>query len=337
MFNFFKSKKDDSGSYKRPEVAIRLEAIGGQGAHSAGKIIAEAAVLKMGYTGQHFSSFGSEKRGTPVRSYVRFSTQRRPMRSASPVQSPDILAIFHENLMSSHPEILNGLHEHSIVIVNSEWAPEDIRLIGQVKMRRLVTLPATRIAQKNKCGINAVMLGACQKFINEIDQVCLIEVLEKFFSQKDESVQSRNTAGFIAGGKSVDEAQSTEIQSEDIKSLDVEMSLGWQNAPLGGLVVNPGNMALKDNSASRKGMAPRFLKDVCFHCGYCDMVCPDFCFIWKKTADNKMQLEGLDYQYCKGCQKCIEVCPVNALMLADENEIPVEERLVRFLNHKSKT
>ena len=37
MFNWFK-KKPEIGEYQRPVVSIRLEAIGGQGANSAGKI-----------------------------------------------------------------------------------------------------------------------------------------------------------------------------------------------------------------------------------------------------------------------------------------------------------
>ena len=57
---WFQKKKEIKPN--RPFVSIRMEAIGGQGANSAGKILAEAAVLGMGYTGNHFSSFGSEKR-----------------------------------------------------------------------------------------------------------------------------------------------------------------------------------------------------------------------------------------------------------------------------------
>jgi pyruvate ferredoxin oxidoreductase gamma subunit len=68
-----------------------MEAIGGQGANSAGKVLAEAAVLGMGFTGNHFSSFGSEKRGTPVRSFVRFSPVGKEIRSASSIRHPDLL------------------------------------------------------------------------------------------------------------------------------------------------------------------------------------------------------------------------------------------------------
>jgi len=51
----------DDGSF-----GIRFESIGGLGAHLAGKILAEAVVLRQGLNGAHFSSYGSEKKGTPV-------------------------------------------------------------------------------------------------------------------------------------------------------------------------------------------------------------------------------------------------------------------------------
>lgn len=54
--------KKPKAELPRKSVSVRMESIGGLGAHSAGKILAEAAVLGLGYTGNHFSSFGSEKK-----------------------------------------------------------------------------------------------------------------------------------------------------------------------------------------------------------------------------------------------------------------------------------
>ena len=55
---------------------IRFESIGGLGAHLAGQMLAEAGVLRQGLNGSHFSSYGSEKKGTPVKSFVRFAATR---------------------------------------------------------------------------------------------------------------------------------------------------------------------------------------------------------------------------------------------------------------------
>ena len=64
---------------------IRFESIGGLGAHLAGQILAEAGVLRQGLNGAHFSSYGSEKKGTPVKSFVRFCAAR----PRGPHEQPD--------------------------------------------------------------------------------------------------------------------------------------------------------------------------------------------------------------------------------------------------------
>ena len=63
---------------------IRFESIGGLGAHAAGQVLASAAVLGMGLNGAHFSSYGSEKKGSLVRSFVRLGPVDRPIRTSAP-------------------------------------------------------------------------------------------------------------------------------------------------------------------------------------------------------------------------------------------------------------
>jgi len=62
---------------------IRFESIGGLGAHVAGQIVASAAVLRMGLNGSHFSSYGSEKKGSVVRSFVRLAPADRAIRNSA--------------------------------------------------------------------------------------------------------------------------------------------------------------------------------------------------------------------------------------------------------------
>jgi hypothetical protein len=55
--------------------------IGGLGAHLAGQMLAEAGVLGLGLNGSHFSSYGSEKKGTPLKSYIRFCSPDQTVRT----------------------------------------------------------------------------------------------------------------------------------------------------------------------------------------------------------------------------------------------------------------
>ena len=105
--------------------------------------------------------------------------------------------------------------------------------------------------------------------------------------------------------------------------------LGYATQSLGGTITNPGNSILKDISISRSGMMPHFHEEACIHCAACDTACPDFCFVWDELADKKgrpqMFLQGIDYQYCKGCLKCVVACPTDALTEAREKEGYAEE------------
>ena len=85
---------DPSGFFE-----IRFESIGGLGAHAAGQILARAAVLKMNLNGSHFSSYGSEKKGSVIRSYMRLGAAEKPIRTSAPIDSPDVIVVFHGVLM----------------------------------------------------------------------------------------------------------------------------------------------------------------------------------------------------------------------------------------------
>lgn len=84
---------------------IRLESIGGLGANLAGKMLAESGVLGLGLNGSHFSSYGSEKKGSPVKSNIRFSEPDKELRDHSPIEQPDVIGIFHEALYMTVPVI----------------------------------------------------------------------------------------------------------------------------------------------------------------------------------------------------------------------------------------
>ena len=76
---------------------------------------------------------------------------------------------------------------------------------------------------------------------------------------------------------------------------------------------------MRDLSISREGFVPALDLEKCVHCGLCDVVCPDLCFVWE-VEDEAVRLRGIDYRYCKGCRKCTETCPTGALTEIREEE-----------------
>ena len=65
---------------------------------------------------------------------------------------------------------------------------------------------------------------------------------------------------------------------------------------------------------------PLFNKDYCIDCQFCWIYCPDMSII---ARDKKMV--GIDFDHCKGCGICVEVCPTNPKSLLMFSEQKDEE------------
>ncbi len=77
---------------------------------------------------------------------------------------------------------------------------------------------------------------------------------------------------------------------------------------------------------------PVYNRDTCIDCQNCWVFCPDTAII---SRDKKMV--GVDYEHCKGCGVCAEVCPTNpkSLIMFAETE-DNEEALANWPEKKRK-
>jgi pyruvate ferredoxin oxidoreductase gamma subunit len=321
-------KVNRSGFYE-----IRMESVGGLGANLAGKILAEAGVLGMGLNGVNFASYGSEKKGTPVKSFVRFAEPDFEIRSNSPVEEPHILVIFHEKMIKTNA-LTQGVDENATVVVNTPRTPDEIREELKLYGGTVVCVDAIKISVEEKVKLNTTMLGAIVRASGFIDKAALKNAISDTFKKKYPHLIDANLKAFERGYNEV----STKIFKPDNRYEQVAFSrtisdLGYENAPIGGVILNPGNSINKDLSASRTGYLPLFIKDKCTNCGECEITCPDYCFVWEKGVDKhgkeKNILLGIDYQYCKGCMKCVEICKFDALKKELESNHDVETITVR--------
>ena len=91
-------------------------------------------------------------------------------------------------------------------------------------------------------------------------------------------------------------------------------------------------MVSNDLSASREGYIPLFLQEKCINCGLCDTTCPDMVFQFlpgEYRGKPAMVNSGLDYHHCKGCLRCVDVCPTEALAAGREREHPEKRWFLR--------
>ena len=313
---------------------IRFESIGGQGGNVAGQILAEAAVLRQGFNGANFSSYGSEKKGSPVTTYIRLCECNVELRSSSPVERPHLLTIFHEELIGVRG-ITEGLYPNSVVIVNTNSDPAMMRDILELPSGTIITLDAMKIAIEEKSRINTALLGAITRASGFIDKDAVRQVIAETFCAKYPALVEPNMRTFDRGFEEIHiQAFEPDGKYELKPYRRFVPALGWKTQPMGGTIVNPGNTVLKDLSSSRHGYYPKFWRDRCIDCGLCDMTCPDYVFVWEMGVDKRGKpapvLKGPALQYCKGCMKCVEICPVNALTKEREEPLHLATSEIQF-------
>ncbi len=308
---------------------IRMESIGGMGANLAGQILAEACILRMGFNGVNFASYGSEKKGTPVKSFVRLCATDQEVTDNSPVEQPHLLAVFAEQLIGNVP-ITQGFSKGSTIAVNTTLTPEEVMDELQLPGCKVYCVDALKISMEEKIPLNTAMLGAISKASGFIDPEAVKGLIKDKIGKRYPHLVDGNMRAFDRGYSEGQEADFSDSDKyPEVPFHRVKPDLGFVNEPIGGVITNPGNTILKNHAASRVGYVPLWHEDLCIHCGDCDLTCPDHCMVFKKGADDKGKeavfMLGVDYHYCKGCLRCVDICPVDALTAEVESTVDVEK------------
>lgn len=71
---------------------------------------------------------------------------------------------------------------------------------------------------------------------------------------------------------------------------------------------------LTEANAGWRLMSPILDNDKCINCLQCWILCPDGVF------DRDGDKLKIDYNYCKGCGICAEICPTKAINMVREGE-----------------
>ena len=315
---------------------IRLESIGGLGANLCGKMLGELGVKYLDLNSTNFSSYGSEKTGTPVKGFIRYCNKEKEIRVHSPIVEPDLLVIFHQALLKEGA-VWKGCTESTTVILALETGQrieENKVFLGSYNIPEKIGpcygLEAQRIAMETHSRINVVMLGAVLKIMGIETLEPGEKICKDILGQKYPDALKSNLYGMKRGYEEVTRIE--KAANSGLKERKTEggsqIKWGYENAPIGGINPKFGSTVAADLSPSRQGYIPLFIKERCINCGLCHSTCPDMVFQFKKgeyKGREMMVNQGLDYYHCKGCLRCVDVCPVNALVRGVEAEHPNKE------------
>ena len=132
----------------------------------------------------------------------------------------------------------------------------------------------------------------------------------------------------INKSKSVDEFRS--LEKTELQDWD-EVNQGTLLFSFNSLEENPAflkqeerdynpNNSYTASVADWRSIKPIYNRDLCIDCQYCWIFCPDTSIV----SRDKIMI-GVDYEHCKGCGVCVEVCPTNPKSLLMFNEREEEE------------
>ncbi len=291
---------------------IRFHSIGGQGAYTTGQMLATSAADIDNINAAIFASYGSEKKGAPVNVFIRMAEGQK-ITNYSAVNTPNLVVVFHEQLLKTQ-DVLSGLKEGGMLVVNTDLAAQELVDMYGLEVENLVTVPGTQIAVETSAKINTVMYGACVKVLDFINKQDASDQISAKLSYKYPHLVEANVNAFNKGYEEAVFASVNPGRGE--LRIKKDVSLGYETQIEGGIILGA-NAQNVDRSISREGYLPHFDKETCINCTKCDMTCPDDCFVWEEVEGRRgrmeMTLQGIDYQFCKGCLRCVTACPTGSL------------------------
>ncbi|MHA1840291.1 MAG: 2-oxoacid:acceptor oxidoreductase family protein [Candidatus Ranarchaeia archaeon] len=163
---------------------IRLHARAGQGAWTASRILAQAALLE-GKSVQSFPNFGPERRGAPMVAFARISDDKIMVHSD--IQNPDVVAVLDPTLLKTQP-VTSGIAQDGVIVVNTTKPPSTVKKdLGLENTNvQVFSVPASDIAIE-KLGrdiTNTAIIGAIIKATGIIKLTSLTKIVRELLAGK---------------------------------------------------------------------------------------------------------------------------------------------------------
>ena len=285
---------------------IVFYARGGQGAVTAAAVLV-AALAKEGKYAQAFPFFGGERRGAPVKAYLRIDD--KPILTRGQIYQPDCIIVLDTKLPAMM-NVMDGLKPGGIAVFNTSLSPAELKL--NVQLSKIGTVDANQIADSifGSMAIpftNFAMLGAFAATTGWVGLDAIIEASYSKFSGKTARNNEKSTRMAYEATKvfSMEFAGKTEaIAQKELVARKIKLDL------YPGMIINKASNARTGSWRTRK---PVLVDGKCNFCGLCATLCPEGVLIATKEAGWVP-----DLTQCKGCGICANECPRDAIEMVLE-------------------
>ena len=285
---------------------IVFYARGGQGAVTAAAALVSALSMENKFA-QAFPFFGGERRGAPVRAFLRIDD--KPVTTRGQIYQPDCIVVLDTKL----PVIQNvyeGLKPGGVAVFNTSLSPSEIK--AKVPLSKIGTVDANQIADSifGSMAIpftNFAMLGAFAATTGWVGLPSIIEASYSKFSGKTAKNNEKSTRMAY---------EATKVMSFEVKPSAVFISQGESTARKVKLDLYPGmviNKASNAQTGSWRTRKPVLVEGKCNLCGLCASLCPEGVLVAAKETGWQPDLDQ-----CKGCGICAYECPRDAIEMVLE-------------------
>ncbi len=264
-----------------------------------------------GLEAQDFALFGAERRGAPVISFTRLSSE--PIDRRGNIERPSLVIVMDDSLLTeATAQVFHGVDANTPVIVNAdqrryrlktkELPPADYvfidftRIARQLTGHTFVSVPAAAAAARSVPAIGP----------NELSSAVRSEIAE--FGLSTDLIE-KNLA---AAGEAYACAPTLEIAI--MSRAEAARELSWPAVPYLGSAQFAGPTIRRRGSAARRETGnwrterPEIELAKCKRCFLCYLYCPESAM--RLDAEN---FPHVDYDHCKGCMICYEECPTEAI------------------------
>jgi len=265
------------------------------------KIIGDSTDM---YVQGHFA-YDSKKSGGVTVSHLRFGKEK--IDSEYEVTTVDFIAL-HRPAYIGRYDILEGIKEKGIFLINCPWAPEDVfsRFTRDMqetiidKKIKVYTIDGFRLSRELGLGdkINTIMQTAFFKLANiiPVEQAIVLtkEHLRQQFLKKGDAVIQMNNKAVDSAIENIREVPVPSSKSEIKSSAQIVEPIGNNASDFANDIVKPiihmkgdtipvskmpldGVIPTATAKLEKRGIAvkvPEWIKENCIQCGMCSFVCP---------------------------------------------------------------
>ena len=291
-------------------IEVRFHGRGGQGAKIASRILGRSGFLS-GLYAQDFALFGAERRGAPVVSFTRLSSE--PIDQRGNIENPNLLVVMDDSLLKeARAQVFHGVSENTPLLVNAD--PQQIESIVKnlpAASYRLIDLSAIARQLIGHAFISAAAAAIAAKSVPNITVAALAEAVRCEIAEfgLTADLVEKNVAAALDAYQRI---PAVDLAAMRIAPQTFEPSL--QAVPYLGSTQFAGPTIRHRGSAALRATGnwrierPEIDLAKCKRCFLCYLYCPEAAM--RLDAENYPRV---DYDHCKGCMICYEECPTDAI------------------------